>query len=548
LSRNCWWPLSLPMNESEPVKTIIHRGLVEKLSYQEHAWKPRILEVTSDFELRYCGEGEEGQPRGIISLEDCSVSPCKYIGSDGRVVPHVMLCSAERSTSIRQGRWWIKRDYYFACQTAAELKQWKSVILKVKHNASEASFEPVQLSASMIALEPPCEPAEDEDDDSPIGRARAGTAQRLANQLTSFVSRFTRSADTGEIYMLGCAYDASALTAPSIMGDSRRKSMPAFARDVYSRLWFTYRRDFRSITPTTWTTDAGWGCMLRSGQMMVAEGLIRHYCGRDWRFDPHKPPAKAYVNILRLFEDDPCAPFSLHKIAQFGIHYGKNIGEWFGPNTVCQVLRFLFETGPIEEVGLHLTDDGVIYKDAVRKLCCSRHNGKQGAFGQDLRGQAASSWRAVILCVPLRLGVEGLNVEYLPKLASFLSFPQSIGFVGGKPRSSYYFVAARNASDVYYLDPHHVQDHTPMDKRCETSSFHCEQLKKMPMTDLDPSLAVGFYCADEAQFNDLCVRLVDAQQDSYPMIEVAQSRPDFRTPAETAEEEIEEEDWEDGTL
>lgn len=88
------------------------------------------------------------------------------------------------------------------------------------------------------------------------------------------------------------------------------------------------------------TTDKGWGCMLRCGQMVLAEALVTLHLGRDWFWEPEtKDPI--YLKILRKFEDRRQAPFSIHQIAQMGASEGKEIGQWFGPNTVAQVLKYV---------------------------------------------------------------------------------------------------------------------------------------------------------------------------------------------------------------
>ena len=61
-------------------------------------------------------------------------------------------------------------------------------------------------------------------------------------------------------------------------------SMKHFHRDFASRLWFTYRKDFPAIEGTQLTSDMGWGCMLRSSQMMMAHAFVCHFMGRGMKY------------------------------------------------------------------------------------------------------------------------------------------------------------------------------------------------------------------------------------------------------------------------
>lgn len=46
------------------------------------------------------------------------------------------------------------------------------------------------------------------------------------------------------------------------------------------------------------------------------------------------------MKVANLFMDYPSCLLSLHRIATEGQKLSKRIGEWYGPTTVCNALRF----------------------------------------------------------------------------------------------------------------------------------------------------------------------------------------------------------------
>ncbi|CAH8595588.1 unnamed protein product [Schistosoma turkestanicum] len=126
------------------------------------------------------------------------------------------------------------------------------------------------------------------------------------------------------VYILGCKYDSI---------DDREE----IANHLKSRLWMTYRKGFSPIGNRNGPkSDAGWGCMHRCGQMILAEAMLRVHLGRSLT----------------------------------GVSVGKPIGSWFGPNTVAQVLKKLSVYDRWTNLFIHISvEDGIII-DEIKSLCC----------------------------------------------------------------------------------------------------------------------------------------------------------------------------------
>jgi len=246
--------------------------------------------------------------------------------------------------------------------------------------------------------------------------------------------------------------------------------------------------------------------------MMLSEALCCHFLGREWRKTKGEPLPSQYYQLLKLFEDNPASPFSVHKIAQIGMKYGKGIGEWFGPSTVAQVLNDLVAIYPIDGLAMCISNDSSLYLDELTKICLKN----------------SSKWRSLFIMVPLRLGLDSFNAVYFSSLKAFFKLPQSIGIVGGKPRAAMYFIGYQD-SNLFYLDPHVVQPAVNMSTdQFRTESYHCSVPNKMPMSSVDPSLAIGFYCSDQNDFNDFWRRAKELSKMENPILGIEECAPDYR--------------------
>jgi cysteine protease ATG4 len=245
---------------------------------------------------------------------------------------------------------------------------------------------------------------------------------------------------------------------------------PSFYADFTSCIWCTYRNSFSPIrdisfqylepvTPTAgrgpsiasisevtspskakwwslpekgWTSDSGWGCMLRTGQSLLANALVHLHLGRDWRKPVHPtftPEYATYVQILTWFLDSPSplCPFSVHRMALAGKEMGKEVGSWFGPSTAAGAIRRLAHEFPEAGIAVSVAADSVIYQSEV--YLASNLDSVQlqnGAPKAPPNSSKKSKWgnTTVLVLIGIRLGIDSVNPIYYEtvKVRERLSF------------------------------------------------------------------------------------------------------------------------------
>ncbi|XP_022243969.1 uncharacterized protein LOC106461354 isoform X2 [Limulus polyphemus] len=178
------------------------------------------------------------------------------------------------------------------------------------------------------------------------------------------------------IWLLGQIYHKKLL-------ESATASMERFKQDFISRIWLTYRKEFPVLAGSTLTTDCGWGCMLRSGQMMLAQALLCHFLGWRWHGSQTERTEIFHRMIIRWFGDDmhPRCPFSVHHLVAAGQSLGKKAGDWYGPASVAYILKQALELSAsdhplLDEICIYVAQDCTVYIDDVIEMCTSsrRHS------------------------------------------------------------------------------------------------------------------------------------------------------------------------------
>ncbi|KAF9353708.1 Cysteine protease atg4b [Mortierella sp. NVP85] len=288
-----------------------------------------------------------------------------------------------------------------------------------------------------------------------------------------------------------------------------------FMMDFQSRLWFTYRKDLARIEPSFYTCDSGWGCMMRTGQSLLAQAFVQVLLGREWRahFPQTQYSRRRYIEILDWFVDDPENPYSIHRIAKAGLALDKRIGEWFGPSTVAHAFQRLSQRHEDCPLSIMVPMDGAVRLSSIMQAAT------RGAGNLD--GSTAIAWKPVLLLIPARFGLDKLTERYVHNLKQLFRMPQFLGIAGGRPGRSLYFVASQG-DELFYYDPHFVKPRATPEElgTCPVPSFHCSVVRSQDIIELDPSMLLGFLILSYDDLRDLLTRLGRDMEKSYPLITI----------------------------
>lgn len=302
---------------------------------------------------------------------------------------------------------------------------------------------------------------------------------------------------------------------------------------IQTRIWFTYRAGFVPILraedgpgplsflgsmifnalPNTtmggvldnqhFTTDVGWGCMIRTSQALLANTLQSFLLGHDYC---HTLPNETHDKLVALFADEYSAPFSLHNFIRAASELPLQVrpGEWFGPSAASLLIKRLCERYVLgqelkTEVGKQTESESKSdHKSEAVHVIVSESG---DLYDTEIEAHFTRGGMGLLVLLPVRLGIENVNSYYHSSLFQLLATRQSVGIAGGKPASSYYFFGFQD-DELLYLDPHTLQAVSR-----DGATYHTSRCRLLPVSALDPSMLIGLAIRDWADYCDMRTHL-----------------------------------------
>ena len=261
-----------------------------------------------------------------------------------------------------------------------------------------------------------------------------------------------------------------------------------------SFIYMSYRTGLVKTTflpdsKNNYTSDCGWGCMLRCSQMMLSRGFILKRISDIKKlnknaeidienirrsiillfYDKFLEPEKIGMNqqlsdiYLKLLQDkievaELIPPYSIYILTLLGKCPNVFTSDHKMISSFLKINKTLFN----EDIKMIHFKDGFIYKSKLFKKFCKKIESEKEISDNntdkdnyiEYQSQKYLFEKGGLIFISLRLGlhkIEETYIKMLPKL--FNNLHNNIGFVSGKKKKAFYFIGMYGEK-LIFADPH----------------------------------------------------------------------------------------------
>lgn len=371
--------------------------------------------------------------------------------------------------------------------------------------------------------------------------------QNFANQIKynsiNFNSKFDIDKNTSNVHFFSHCYSFN-----------NQNEKEAFIDKSSSLLYFSYRSNFPPlinesnnnykdsiITSNIYTSDCGWGCMIRSSQIILSRALYkifkRKYPSKkgnvllqclfyffDFPCDYIQLP-ESYLSILTQYNlniryrdkdingdnkdkseiESVIPPFSLKAICAVGKLFNKHAGDWFSDYHLPQIFSLINkEFDVISDLSI-MHFQGFVNKSIVINECFTEIKSIANTYIKDnitFLDKTYSYCKSGLIFISTRLGLDKISPDYYDSIKEVFNCKLFIGFIGGKGGMAYYFFGY-NIDHLLYLDPHFNQKAGQKINEELLNSYLPKKIYQLKFDKLQTCLTFAFLFRDVREYNIL---------------------------------------------
>ena len=280
--------------------------------------------------------------------------------------------------------------------------------------------------------------------------------------------------------------DSVAFTDQDVEKMRPRRDMFEIEQFHKNTICITYRKGMPPIKEKT--SDSGWGCMIRSLQMALAQTFVTMTLGNNWKYNQQSMEIERIVyqlkSIINLFGDNPNNLFSIHRLVAKSTQRAVNEGHWWGPSFASDIAAEHINEMHVYGTRGYVAKFGQIITTEIDKLVYDKEEEK---------------FNPCIIFVPCRLGPDQPDPSNKELIKEIFEIPHCMGMLGGEPNLAHYFHTL-HGNELYFLDPHNTQSAVNMKKEWSIKSYFCKELMHMPYEKLDPSVSLVFLVKTEKDY------------------------------------------------
>ena len=345
-------------------------------------------------------------------------------------------------------------------------------------------------------------------------------------------------------YAISKKFDKDNPDIPLYIFDNKIESVviPEIRFLLKTFLYFSYRSgliNLNSIGGGDFTSDCGWGCMLRCCQMMLSKGIIKRKMNDYLKNKNSSINFKTLENIrketLYLFSDnylqikeiknhpDYQHYWELYKnlsktnseyksisevIPPYSIHILCILGKISGQYTSdLRIIRLFTKINSqlFPNFNILLFECGLISKKKLISSFCEEYTESNTSKLNYLdtityNGVDYIFKKSGIVFISFRFGLNELDSNYYDIIPLFFKrFRNNLGFVSGKKNKAYYFVGINSDKKLIFFDPHYNQElNNNFDKDYE--SYFTDNIYLLDIKDLSSELTLGVGIFNSNQF------------------------------------------------